>query len=180
MLEDRMLVWKFKAGSREAFQRIYDKYESLLLTLAANLLHDTAAAEDVVQEVFIKFVQSPEKFHLRTSLKAYLAVCTANRAKDILRKRKRHNTIEENDINIQANDNNPIQLVINDERMRLARSALQQVPYEQRESIVLHLQGDMKFKAIAELQNVSIKTAQSRYRYGLDKLRSILNSEVQS
>jgi len=36
----------------------------------------------------------------------------------------------------------------------------------------------MKFKAIAELQGVSINTVQSRYRYGLDKLRSILNSEV--
>ncbi|MHC4266665.1 MAG: RNA polymerase sigma factor [Planctomycetota bacterium] len=156
MLEDRMLLWKFKAGSREAFQRIYNKYESFLLTLAANLLHDTAAAEDVVQDVFIKFVQSVGKFHLRTSLKAYLAVCTANRAKDILRKRNRLGTFEENDINIQ-----------------------QQVPDEQRELIVLHLQGDMKFKAIAELQNVSIKTAQSRYRYGLDKLRSILNSEVE-
>jgi RNA polymerase sigma factor (sigma-70 family) len=180
MLEDKWLIFKFKTGSREAFQRIYNKYESFLLTLAANLLHDTAAAEDVVQDVFVKFVQSPEKFHLRTSLKAYLAVCTANRAKDFLRKRKHLSAVEENETIVQTNDNNPIQLVINDEQIRLARSALQQVPYEQRESIVLHLQGGMKFKAIAEVQNVSIKTAQSRYRYGLDKLRSILNSEVQS
>ncbi|MHC5076257.1 MAG: RNA polymerase sigma factor [Planctomycetota bacterium] len=180
MLEDKMLVWKFKAGSTEAFKRIYNKYESFLLTLAVNLLHDAAAAEDVVQDVFIKFVQSQEKFHLRTSLKAYLAVCTANRAKDILRKRNRLETVEENKTEAQIKDNNPIQLVINNEQMRLVRSALQQVPYEQREALILHLQGDMKFKAIAEVQNVSIKTTQSRYRYGLDKLRSILNSEVQS
>ena len=180
MLEDKMLVWKFKAGSTEAFKRIYNKYESFLLTLAANLLHDASAAEDVVQDVFIKFVQSQEKFHLRTSLKAYLAVCTANRAKDVLRKRKYLKAAEEKNDAIGANDSNPIQLVINNEQMRLVRSVLKQVPYEQREALVLHLQGDMKFKAIAELQNVSIKTAQSRYRYGLDKLRSILNSEVQS
>ena len=130
MLEDKVLIWKFKASSREAIQRIYNKYEGFLLTLAANLLHDSAAAEDVVQDVFIKFVQSPEKFHLRTSLKAYLAVCTANRAKDILRKRKHHSTFEKETIEVQTNDNNPIQLVINNEQMRLARSALQQVPYE--------------------------------------------------
>jgi RNA polymerase sigma-70 factor (ECF subfamily) len=180
MLEDRILIWKYKAGNREAFQRIYKKYESFLLTLAVNLLHDATAAEDVVQDVFIKFVQSRDTFHLRTSLKAYLAVCTANRAKDVLRKRKHHSNVEKEKIEVQTNDNNPIQLVINNEQMRLARSALQQVPYEQREPVVLHLQGGMKFKAIAEMQNVSIKTAQSRYRYGLDKLRSILNSEVQS
>ncbi|MHC4130987.1 MAG: RNA polymerase sigma factor [Planctomycetota bacterium] len=180
MLEDKMLIWKFKASSREAMQRIYNKYEGFLLTLATNLLHDASAAEDVVQDVFIKFVQSPDKFHLATSLKAYLAVCTANRARDILRKRKHNSTFEKEKIEVQINDNNPIQLVINNEQMRLVRSALTQVSYEQREAVVLHLQGGMKFKAIAEVQNVSIKTAQSRYRYGLDKLRSILNSEVGS
>jgi len=180
MLEDKMLVWKFKAGNKEAFHRIYNKYEIYLLTLAVNLLHDTAAAEDVVQDVFIKFVQSIDKFRLKKSLKTYLAVCTANRAKDLLRKRNRLITVQENKKKVQRNDNNPIQLVINNEQMRLVGSALQQVKYEQREAVVLHLQGDMKFKAIAEVQNVSIKTAQSRYRYGLDKLRSILNSEVQS
>ncbi|MHC4292942.1 MAG: RNA polymerase sigma factor [Planctomycetota bacterium] len=180
MLEDKMLIWKFKAGSTEAFKRIYNKYEGFLLTLAVNLLHDASAAEDVVQDVFIKFVQSPGKFHLATNLKSYLAVCTANRAKDLLRKRKHLGTADEKNKEIPINDNNPIQLVINNEQMRLARLALTQVSYEQREAVVLRLQGGMKFKAIAEVQNVSIKTAQSRYRYGLDKLRSILNSEVGS
>jgi len=42
---------------------------------AANLLHDTNAAEDVVQDVFISFVQSADSFHLTGSLKGYLAVC---------------------------------------------------------------------------------------------------------
>jgi len=42
---------------------------------AANLLHDTNAAEDVVQDVFISFLQSVANFQLRGSLKAYLSVC---------------------------------------------------------------------------------------------------------
>ena len=53
-----------------------------------------------------------------------------------------------------------------------------QLPYEQREAVVLHLQGAMKFKEIADLQKTSVKTVLSRYRYGLDKLRSILDDEV--
>ena len=57
--------------------------------------------------------------------------------------------------------------------------ALSQISYEQREIISLHAQTGMKFKTIAELQNVSINTVQSRYRYGLDKLRSILDSEAE-
>jgi DNA-directed RNA polymerase specialized sigma24 family protein len=57
--------------------------------------------------------------------------------------------------------------------------ALAELPYEQRETVVLHLKGGMKFREIAAMQSVPINTVQGRYRYGLDKLRSILNDEVQ-
>ncbi|MHC4331906.1 MAG: sigma factor-like helix-turn-helix DNA-binding protein [Planctomycetota bacterium] len=56
--------------------------------------------------------------------------------------------------------------------------ALAELPYEQREVIVLRLHGDLRFRQIAKMQRVSTKTVQSRYRYGLDKLRSTLNGEV--
>ena len=180
MLEDRLLIFRFKAGSKSAFRRIFEKYENHLLTLAANLLQDTAAAEDIVQDVFISFVQSKDDFRLRSSLKAYLATCTANRARDYLRKRKVRQTVAANEArHLTSNENEPLQLVVNNELLQRLSRAISQIPYEQREVVVLHLQGDMRFKAIAELQNVSIKTTQSRYRYGLDKLRSILNGEVQ-
>ena len=55
---------------------------------------------------------------------------------------------------------------------------MRELAYEQREVIILRLHERMRFKAIARLQGVSDKTAQSRYRYGLDKLRSILNGGV--
>jgi RNA polymerase sigma-70 factor (ECF subfamily) len=89
MLEDRLLIWRLRSGSTEAFRRIYEKYIDDLLTLATNLLSDGSAAEDVVQDVFISFVQSVDKFHLTGSLKSYLATCVANRARDYLRKRHR-------------------------------------------------------------------------------------------
>jgi len=71
------------------------------------------------------------------------------------------------------------QWIIDSEQLRQLNDALDQLPEQQREVIILHLQGGMKFKAIAELQGVSINTVQSRCRYGLDKLRSILDSEAE-
>jgi DNA-directed RNA polymerase specialized sigma24 family protein len=53
------------------------------------------------------------------------------------------------------------------------------LPYEQREVVGLHIHGRMTFKQIAAAQQVSIKTVQSRYRYALDKLRALLDGEVQ-
>jgi RNA polymerase sigma-70 factor (ECF subfamily) len=53
------------------------------------------------------------------------------------------------------------------------------VPYEQREVVILHLQGGRTFRQIAESQDMPVSTIQSRYRYGLEKLRSLLNGEVE-
>jgi RNA polymerase sigma factor (sigma-70 family) len=179
MLEDRLLLWRFKRGSREAFRLIYEKYADGLLTLAANLLNDKADAEDVVQDVFISFVQSVEKFRLRGGLKGYLTTCVANRSRDYLRKNRRRQTLMVHQAERAITDvKSPVQLVVRSEELQKLSNAITELPYEQREAIVLRLHGEMRFKTIARLQNISIKTAQSRYRYGLDKLRSILNGEV--
>jgi RNA polymerase sigma factor (sigma-70 family) len=180
MLEDRLLLWKLKGGSREALRRIYEKYENDLLTLAANLLGDSSAAEDVLQDVFIRFVESVHKFELKGSLKAYLAKCVANRCRDCIRKRRRQETIAVNKAEqTVSNPNEPAQLAILSEELNRASKALRKVPCEQREAVVLRLHGNMRFRQIAKLQDVSVKTALSRYRYGLNKLRSILNGEVE-
>ncbi len=180
MFEDRLLVWKFKRGSEQAFRRIYEKYVDDLLTLAANLLHDTNAAEDVVQDVFISFVQSAEEFHLTGSLKGYLSVCVANKSRDWLRKNRSQVNMELAEAQaVQSATDGPLQLATQSELLQKTNAAMAQLPYEQREAVVLYLQGDLKFRQIAELQNVSIKTVQSRYRYGLEKLRSILNHELE-
>ena len=72
----------------------------------------------------------------------------------------------------------PERLVISAEQSEHIEKAIAELPYQQQEVIILHLQSGMRFKAIAESQGVSINTIQSRYRYGLDKLRSLLNIEV--
>ena len=84
MIEDKLLKWKFKRGSREALQKIYEKYEGYLLTLATALLNDVNTAEDVVHDVFVSFAQSAEKLRLEGSLKGYLATCVVNRMKRTL------------------------------------------------------------------------------------------------
>ena len=178
MLEDRLLILKCKRGSRTAFQRIYEKYESDLRTLAANLLDDKAAAEDIVHDVFVSLLLVVEEFELRSSLAGYLKTCVANRARNYAKK-KQNQTVTVNEAEqLISKDNEPVQLVIQSEELRKLGFAMSRLPYEQREAVVLHLHGRMKFKTIAQLQKVSIKTAHSRYRTGLDGLKSILNGEV--
>lgn len=179
MLEDRLLLWKFKRGSREAFSLIYGKYAGDLLVLASKLLGDRNSAEDVVQDVFVSFVGSVAQFRLRGSLKGYLATCVANRARDYLRRAKTRQNVATNKAALgAANPRGPLQSAIYSDHLEKLGIALTQLPYEQREAVLLHLQGHLRFRQIAELQKVSVKTAHSRYRYGLEKLRSMLNGEV--
>ncbi|UCF14573.1 MAG: sigma-70 family RNA polymerase sigma factor [Phycisphaerales bacterium] len=179
MLEDRLLVWKFKGGSKDALRAIYEKYADDLLTLAANLLDEKSGAEDVVQDVFITFAESVGKFRLTGSLKGFLAKCVANRSRDYIRRRKRQHTAAANSAERTRSEvKSPVQLVISSEELKKLRHAITELPYEQREAVVLHLHGDLRFRQIAKMQKVSTKTVQSRYRYGLEKLRSSMNGEA--
>lgn len=178
-MEDRILVWKFKRGSREALQRIYEKYRNDLLGITAELLHDTNLAEDIVHEVFAVFVERINEFKLTGSLKGYLTVCAANKARNLNRANFRQQPISIDDIDPPVSKfKRPDQWMIFNEQSKQLTDALALLPYEQKETVILHIQGNMKFKEIARLQKTSIKTIQSRYRYGLNKLRSIMNDEV--
>jgi RNA polymerase sigma-70 factor (ECF subfamily) len=180
MIEDKLLIWKFKRGSNDALCRIYEKYKDNLLKLATALLNETSTAEDIVHDVFVSFAQSADKLRLGGNLKSYLATCVVNRARNWNRARRHQETANPNETeSVLSNSKRPEQWIIVSERLKLLNDAISQLPYEQREAISLHAQSGMKFKAIAELQDVSINTVQSRYRYGLDKLRSILDSETE-
>jgi RNA polymerase sigma factor (sigma-70 family) len=179
MIEDELLKWQFKRGSREALRRIYEKYLNNLLTLAMALLNDVNTAEDVVHDVFVSFAKSAEDFKLIGSLKSYLATCVINRARDQIRTNLRQPMRLDESESISSNLNGPEQSVMCSEESEQLNQAIAQLPDEQREAIILHLKGEMKFKEIAKLQGVSVNTIQGRYRYGLNKLRSILNGEVE-
>jgi RNA polymerase sigma factor (sigma-70 family) len=179
MLEDRLLIWRCRQGSRAAFRRIYEKYQGDLRALAASLLNDKAVAEDVVHDVFISLLRTVDTFELRSSLAGYLKTSVANRARDYRRKKRPQTLASEDAEQVVSDDNGPAHLVMHSELSQQLDAAMGRLPYEQREAVVLYLHGQMKFKTIGELQKVSTKTAYTRYRAGLDGLKSMLNGEFE-
>lgn len=179
MIEDKLLIWKFKSGDEAALARIYEKYKGDLLRIAAGLSNQASTAEDVVHDVFVSLAQSADKLKLSGNLKGYLATCVANRMRNSNRVRKRQRAVNLDETEPVATDSDkPERWIVRNEELDRLNHAMAQLPYAQREVVILRVHGGMKFKAIAESQNASINTVQSRYRYGLDKLRSLLNSEV--
>ncbi len=179
MLEDKLLLWRMKRGSSEALARIYDKHKNDLLALAMALMYDINAAEDVVHDVFVSFVEGVERFRLTGSLKGYLLTCAANLARDRNRARRRAPAKLSDAEPKESNLATPAQDAISAEQLQRLRCAIAELPYGQREVVVLRLQGGRTFRQIAASQRVPIGTIQSRYRYGLEKLRQTLNGEVE-
>ncbi len=179
MMEDRLLLWKFKRGSREALRRIYEKYKNDLLKLAVALVTDVNTAEDVVQDVFVSFARSGTKIRIRGDLRKYLVACVANRVRNRKRDAQRHEAVGLAGADcLLCDSRRPEQLAIVNEELRQLSAAMAQIPYEQREVVSLYMQGDLTFRQIAQIQNASINTVQGRYRYGMAKLRSLLNGEL--
>jgi RNA polymerase sigma-70 factor (ECF subfamily) len=178
-MEDKLLIWKFKRGSREALRRIYDKHHEHLLKLAVVLTGNIDTAEDVVQEVFVNFAKSAGRFGLIGSLKSYLITSTLNHVRNQRRdsSRRRLQNLDKAE-RIPSVARRPDQWAVLSERLECLCSAMASLPYEQREVISLRLEERMTFRQIAGLQKTSISTVNGRYRYGIEKLRSMLNGEV--
>ncbi len=180
MLEDRHLIRRLRRGDQTALRLIYEKYKDHMLTIARNLLFDRALAEDCLHDVFVNFAARAAEFRLRSSLKSYLTASIANRARDILRAKSRQNLSLSAMPNRPANPAAPPAQLIHSEQAARLRAALAELPFEQREVIVLHINAKLKFQQIATQLDLSVNTIQSRYRYGLDKLRSLLKKGAQA
>ena len=179
MRQDIQLVWQFKHGSEEALCRIYEKYNKDMLGLAVALSNNKNVAEDVVHDVFVYFAESVERIELKSNLRSYLLACVANRLRNLQRV-KPHQTVPEEAIeNTSSQSDRPDNVVMAEEISQRINNAMASLPYEQQEVVIMHLQGKLKFKEIAKAQGVSVGTVQSRYLYGLRKLRSLLNSEIE-
>ena len=176
MSEDKHLLKLLRHGDSYALRRLYEKYRTDLFTVALSLIQDVHAAEDCLQDVFVRLAERAADMHIRRNLKGYLVSSVANRARDRLSKRmKPFDKIECSGCSASVTD--PAKVIIDREELARLFNTLMRLPFAQREVFVLHVQAEMKFKDIAELQNVSTKTVLSRYRYAIEKLRTLLDRE---
>ncbi|MBE0537620.1 MAG: RNA polymerase sigma factor [Phycisphaerae bacterium] len=174
MSEDRQLVKDLKRGQAAALRRIYLKYKDDLLTVARSLVGDVNTAEDCLQDVFVSLAS--DGCRIRSNLKGYLLTSVVNRARDHLRRRAAAFTLQSNMQSQRPAARDRLHTA-SDERIDAAMRALEVLPSEQREVIVLHLQGEMKFRQIAAMLHLSINTVQSRYRYGMERLRQLMTQK---
>lgn len=175
MITERRLIRQLHKGDTAAWQCVYIQCKHDLVTLAHVLLCRKSAAEDVVHDVFAKLLDGAGRLRIRGNLRSYLLTAVANTA----RNRNREPWVAGSStcggrLVVEA----PDRLVAENEQQERLLRALEKLPYEQREVILLRHYADLRFRAIAKQLGISINTAQGRYRYGLQKLRSLLQGDL--
>ena len=157
---------------REQLAAVYDQYAAGLYRYGLMILADTAAAEDAVQQAFLKLAARGERISEIASRNGYLRTAVRNECYRILRRRNR-------DSNVNLELTRIIEPVdreaLDKEQQREIEQVLRSLPVNQREVVHMKVYEQMTFQKIANELGISINTAASRYRYAMDKLRRGLN-----
>lgn len=179
LLQDRILVGRFNKGDIHALQEMYDLYKTDMMTLAAALLFDKTLAEDVLHEIFSKLIGLQGRMRIRSTLRGYLLQAVANEARTTNRASARKDSTNSDGFDgSHPGVERPERHAERAEHCQRLELALGELPYEQREVVLLRHYGQLRFNAIATVQGVSMSAVQARYRYGLKKLRSLLGSDL--
>jgi len=170
---DAALIARLRSGEQDAIAELYDRYSSLVYSVALRVLADSSAAEDVLQEVFMQLWRHPASFDARRgNLGPWLAVIARHRAIDVLRKRRPQTDVEEVVIAIDAD------LEGKAERARAAekvRASLHTMPEAQRKALEMAFFEGMTHTEIAAQTGEPLGTVKTRIRAALVALRRAVN-----
>ena len=168
--DEMRLVARIRAGDEQAMSELYDRYAKVVYAVALRVLQDAAAAEDVLQDIFLQLWRNPDAFDgSRGSLAAWLAVISRHRSIDRLRKRRPETDIEECVIagGPDLRDETERALVI-----EKVRDVLAEMNPDQRKVLELAFFQGLTHTEIADKTGEPLGTIKTRIRSGLQLLRA--------
>jgi RNA polymerase sigma-70 factor (ECF subfamily) len=184
-LSDDQLLERYTAGNRQVLEELFDRYRLAAYRVAQRLLGNEADALDAVQEGFVKALSHLDGFQGRSSFKTWLFRVVSNAALDLGRARSRRECLsldsprdDENELRQPTVSEDPAWGLERADLRRLLDEALAQLPDAQQRTFVLHADGGLSYREVAEVLNISIGTVMSRLFYARQKLRGWLATRL--
>jgi len=188
---DWVLVERVQSGDQEAFGLLVSKYQRKLLRLVMRFVRDSAEAEDVTQEAFIKAYRALPGFRGESAFYTWLYRIGVNAAKNWLVARgRRMSTVSEiaddestdiNDGGLLRDDATPEQLLMSKQIGETVNAAMDALPEDLRTAIALREIEGMSYEEIAQVMDCPIGTVRSRIFRARDaiaaRLRPLLDTE---
>src|SRR5665213_1700216 len=167
--DDAGLLALVQRGDEYAMASLFDRYSKVVYSVALRVLRDPAAAEDVLQEIFMQIWRNPDSFiATRGSLGGWLAVVSRNRSIDALRRKRPTEQVD--DMALASNYNLADEAERNS-MMEKARGVIYQLPVEQRKTLEMAFFDGLTHTEIAEMTGDPLGTVKTRIRSALTTLR---------
>jgi RNA polymerase sigma-70 factor, ECF subfamily len=179
-LRDEELLLRVVEGDLSSLGALYDRYKSRLMTYASYVLGDRAAAEDILQETFVRVFRHAGRFDQGKRFSSWIYAIAANLCRDELRRmaRRRNLTLpllrDASEGHAAGRTTSPLRGAAGREFTERLREELGALSPEQREVIALRYLDSMKYAEIAEIAGCPLGTVQSRLHAGLKILRERL------
>lgn len=181
-ISDAELLRQVAGGDEVALAALYDRYKSILFSLIFRILHSQSEAEDILQDVFIQVWQKAAAFdEERGRAFTWLATLARSRAIDRLRQLgSRERTATEASRAAPEEWTDAVEDAIKSEQGAVVRSALAELPEEQRRTLLLAYFEGLTQTEIAEKLNAPLGTVKTRMRSGMIKLRELLGGQLKN
>jgi RNA polymerase sigma-70 factor, ECF subfamily len=167
--DDAALLALVQRGDEYAMASLFDRYSKVVYSVALRVLRDPAAAEDVLQEIFMQIWRNPGGFvATRGSLGGWLAVVSRNRSIDALRRKRPTESVD--DMALASNYNLADEAERNS-MIEKARGVIHLLPVEQRKTIEMAFFDGLTHSEIAEMTGDPLGTVKTRIRSALTTLR---------
>jgi RNA polymerase sigma-70 factor (ECF subfamily) len=182
---DGILLSRFAHGDRTALDDLFRRYRAVAYRVAYRLLGREADALDAVQNGFIKALTHLDRFRGHSSFKTWLLRIVSNAALDLGRQRKRDGWNDRSASGAvperieEDNQRPPGADLERADLRRVIESALARLPAAQRQTFVLHVDGELSYREVADALGISIGTVMSRLFYARQKLKSLLSDQIQ-
>lgn len=180
---DSQLITLYKSGNDTAFEVLLERHKNRIFTILITIVKDTYIAEDLMQEAFIKVVDTIRlgKYNEEGKFLPWLSRIAHNLAIDYFRKQKRYPTITVEDGStvfntIEFTQKSSEEAHIEQEVCENLKKHVRQLPDAQREVLIMRQYFNMSFQEIADATHVSINTALGRMRYALINLRKLMDA----
>lgn len=179
-LNDQELMSIVQAGDLSPASEIYDRYSSRIYNFAFRFLRNSEAAEDAVQEVFVKMLKHANQFNGDAKLSTWLFSITANWCRDYLRKSdNKPKETEEVLLSLPGpSEMAPDRTLERRQNEAMVQQALEALTPEQREAILLSRYQGLSYAEIAQISGCSEGAVKTRVFRAMETLKKILAGEA--
>lgn len=155
--------------TEEDWKTCFAQLGPALLLFARRWTHSRAEAEDIVQDAFVRFWRRQHSIENRALLYATVRSAALDRLRSDQRRARREAAVA-----LEGETHLEPQFAALDESQQLLAAAVERLPNEQREVVILKIWNELTFAEIASILEISQNTAASRYRYALGALKKTL------